>query len=180
MKLKNKKSKKIPLVTNGNFYEIAEIDSHAKVIFENILKLESEIKGFDEKEFSKLKVDVDKKQLELSNIDQQIGIITEKISKGEENIKKMKESITELTTVKKYISSLDEIQDNIFSRDGPVATSLRSWALNTISAKASEYLALLNTKIQRIALSEKQETSLLLVIQKMKFWTWNLLVVEKK
>jgi exonuclease SbcC len=44
---------------------------------------------------------------------------------------------------------------NIFSRDGPVATSLRSWALNTISAKASEYLTLLNTKIQRIALSEK-------------------------
>ena len=155
VEIKKQKIQKIPLVTNGNFYEIGEIDSHAKVIFENILKLESEIKGFDEKEFSKLKVDVDKKQLELSNIDQQIGIITEKISKGEENIKKMKESITELTTVKKYISSLDEIQDNIFSRDGPVATSLRSWALNTISAKASEYLALLNTKIQRIALSEK-------------------------
>jgi exonuclease SbcC len=36
-----------------------------------------------------------------------------------------------------------------------VATSLRSWALNTISAKASEYLTLLNTKIQRIQLSEK-------------------------
>ncbi|NNM35896.1 MAG: SMC family ATPase, partial [Nitrosopumilus sp.] len=42
-----------------------------------------------------------------------------------------------------------------FSRDGPVATSLRSWALNAISAKASEYLTLLNTKIQRILLSEK-------------------------
>ena len=155
VEIKKQKIQKIPLVTNGNFYEIAEIDSHAKVIFENILKLESETKGFDEKEFCKLKVDVDEKQLELSNIDQQIGVITEKISKGEENIKKMKESITELTTVKKYISSLDEIQDNIFSRDGPVATSLRSWALNTISTKASEYLALLNTKIQRIALSEK-------------------------
>ena len=36
-----------------------------------------------------------------------------------------------------------------------MATSLRSWALNTISVKASEYLALLNTKIQRIFLSEK-------------------------
>ena len=47
------------------------------------------------------------------------------------------------------------IQSNIFSRDGPVATSLRSWALNTISTKSSEYLTLLNTKIQRIQLSEK-------------------------
>ena len=50
---------------------------------------------------------------------------------------------------------LNEIQNNIFSRDGPVATSLRSWALNAISAKASEYLALLNTKIQRIQLIRK-------------------------
>ena len=43
----------------------------------------------------------------------------------------------------------------MFNRDGPVATSLRSWALSMISAKASEYLAMLNTKIQRIELSEK-------------------------
>jgi exonuclease SbcC len=50
---------------------------------------------------------------------------------------------------------LGSIQSNIFSRDGSVATSLRSWALNTISTKASEYLTLLNTKIQRIQLSEK-------------------------
>jgi len=32
---------------------------------------------------------------------------------------------------------------------------LSSWALNTISVKASEYLILLNTKIQRISLAEK-------------------------
>ena len=30
-----------------------------------------------------------------------------------------------------------KIQNNVFSRDGPVATSLRSWALNAISAKAA-------------------------------------------
>lgn len=50
---------------------------------------------------------------------------------------------------------LDSIQTKVFSRDGAVATSLRSWALNAISTKASEYLTLLNTKIQRIQLSEK-------------------------
>ena len=35
------------------------------------------------------------------------------------------------------------------------AKSLRSWALEVISVKASEYLEKLNTKIQRISLSEK-------------------------
>ena len=148
------KKQKIPL-TNGNLLEISQIDSHAKMIFENILKLEMETKGFDEQEFTRLKQSVEQKQSELSSIDQQIGAISEKISKGEEQIKIIQNAISELQVVKEYVINLDEIQSNVFSRDGPVATSLRSWALNTISAKASEYLTLLNTKIQRILLSEK-------------------------
>ena len=102
-----------------------------------------------------LKKNVNEKQVELSSIDQQIGAILEKISKGIEQIKIIENAISELSIVKEYVTNLDEIQNNVFSRDGPVATSLRSWALNAISAKASEYLALLNTKIQRIQLAEK-------------------------
>lgn len=149
------KKQKIPLTTNGSLVEISTIDTHAKMIFENISKLEDETKGFDEHEFNSLKISVNDKQMSLSQIDQQIGAISEKISKGEEQIKVIEKAIVELITVKEYVTNLNEIQTNIFSRDGPVATSLRSWALNTISAKASEYLTLLNTKIQRILLSEK-------------------------
>ena len=155
IKLKKLQIQKIPLAVNGNLLEIAQIDSHTKVIFETISKLESETEGFDEHEFLNLKKTVNEKQMDLSTIDQQIGAIKEKIFKGEEQIKSINDAILELTIVKKYIKNLDEIQNNVFSRDGPVATSLRSWALNTISAKASEYLSLLNTKIQRIKLSEK-------------------------
>ena len=93
--------------------------------------------------------------MNLSQMDQQIGAILEKIAKGEQQVKVIQNAITELKIVKEYVENLNEIQSNVFSRDGPVAISLRSWALNTISAKASEYLTLLNTKIQRIALSEK-------------------------
>jgi exonuclease SbcC len=138
-----------------NLSEISQIDTHAKTIFENITKLETETKGFDEYEFSKLKESINEKQRTLSQIDQQLGAISEKISKGEGQIKIIQSAVTELKMVKEYVENLNEIQTNIFSRDGPVATSLRSWALNTISAKASEHLTLLNTKIQRIALSEK-------------------------
>ena len=138
-----------------NLSEISQIDTHAKTIFENITKLETETKGFDEYEFSKLKESINEKQRTLSQIDQQLGAISEKISKGEGQIKVIQSAVTELKIVKEYVENLNEIQTNIFSRDGPVATSLRSWALNTISAKASEHLTLLNTKIQRISLSEK-------------------------
>jgi len=148
------KKQKIPLTT-GNLLEISHIDSHAKMIFENISKLETETSGFNEREFTSLKKLVNEKQMNLSQIDQQIGAISEKISKGEEQLKVIQSAISELMIVKEYVTSLDEIQTNVFSRDGPVATSLRSWALNTISAKSSEYLTLLNTKIQRTSLSEK-------------------------
>lgn len=155
IEMKKTSVKNIPLISKNNMLEISQIDSHSKTIFENILKLEEEVKGFDESEFSNLKISINEKQTKLSQIDQQLGAITEKISKSEEKIITIKKAITELKTVTEYMSQLDAIQSNIFSRDGSVATSLRSWALNTISAKASEYLTLLNTKIQRMQLSEK-------------------------
>ena len=155
IELKKKNVQNIPTFSNSNLLEISQIDSHSKTIFNYILKLEKEVKGFDEVEFSILKNSIDEKQTKLSQIDQQFGAIIETISKNEEKIKKINTTINELKTVKEYMVDLDSIQSNIFSRDGTVATSLRSWALNTISVKASEFLTLLNTKIQRMQLTEK-------------------------
>ena len=147
--------KKIPLVSKNNLLEIANIDSHSQMLFENISKLEEETKGFEEGKFLNLKNLVDEKHLEISEIDQKLGAITENIVTCEENISRIKKSVEELKKVKEYVEDLDAIQTNVFNRDGVVATSLRSWALNSISSKASEYLTLLNTKIQRMQLSEK-------------------------
>lgn len=155
--IKNKRQnvQNIPLSSSYNLLEISEIDTHAKMIFEDISKLESETKNFDEKEFQNLKINIDEKQVNLSKIDRQIGAVSEKIIQGEEKIKSIQIALKEVKLIREYINGLDNIKTNIFSRDGTVATSLRSWALNTISAKASEYLTVLNTKIQRIQLSEK-------------------------
>ncbi len=155
--IKQKKSsiQNIPSFSNSSLLEISQIDSHSKFVFENICQLENETKGFDEEEIINLKKLINEKQTNLSIVDQQLGAIKEKISKNEQQVKKLTEVISELKTVKEYMVQLDSIHSNIFSRDGSVATSLRSWALNTISIKASEYLTLLNTKIQRMQLTEK-------------------------
>ena len=146
---------KLPITDNSDLKEMSQIDDHSKGILENILKLEVDTKGFSEKEFLNLKNTISEKQTSLSQMDQQIGGILEKIDKAKRQIETIQKVILELKIVKKYVSKLDKVQTNIFSRDGSVATSLRSWALNSISVKASEYLSFLNTKIQRIALSEK-------------------------
>jgi len=146
---------KLPLANNNDLKQISQIDDHAGLIFESISKLELETKGFSEEEFVNIKKTIMKKQTDVSQIDQQIGGMLEKIDEAKKQTDVIQKSILELKKVKGYISRLDKIQTNIFSRDGSVATSLRSWALNSISVKASEYLSFLNTKIQRIALSEK-------------------------
>jgi len=153
--LKKQSIQKIPVTINESLFEISQIDSHAKTIFENITKLEYEIKGFNENEFLILKKSINEMEVNLSQMNQQLGAIIEKITKNQEQMAIKEKIISELKIVKKYVEELDAIQKNVFSRDGPVATSLRSWALNTISTKSSEYLMLLNSKIQRIFLSEK-------------------------
>ncbi len=156
IELKKKNTQKIPLtITSGNLIEVAELDSHTKILFSSISKLEQETKGFDETVFKNLKNSMINKQTNLSEIDQKLGGVSENISKNECQIKIIENVIVELRVVRNYSNELNSIQTNVFNRDGPVATSLRSWALNTISIRASEYLILLNTKIQRILLKEK-------------------------
>ena len=149
---------KIPSnITVGNLIEIATIDSHTKTLCNTISQLEQETKGFDAIEFSQLKTLIDEKQSELSALDRQLGAILDRTNQAEEKIKILSSTLRELEIVKNYVENLEQIQNRVFNRDGSVATSLRSWALTTISAKASEYLTLLNTKIQRISLEEKSK-----------------------
>ena len=147
---------KMPITLNSvGLVEVSSIDTHAKMLYDKIVNLENETGGFDPNEFIKLKNSFEEKRKKLSDIDQQFGAITEKIKVGQEQISKKNHVLRELKVVKQYVSELDEIHQNIFNRDGLVATSLRSWALRAISEKASEYLIMFNTKIQRIFLSEK-------------------------
>ena len=150
------KIENVPLVmTNSGLLQASEIDSHAKTLYLNIDRMQKEIVGFDQNEFLKLKINLESTKKEISRIDQEYGGITQKILQSHNRLNEIKSILHELVYVKDYITRLDEIQNNIYNRDGPVATSLRTWALSTISSKASEYLEMLNTKIHRISLTEK-------------------------
>ncbi|HSD04349.1 MAG TPA: SMC family ATPase, partial [Nitrosopumilaceae archaeon] len=144
----------INIVSSGNLVHLA-IDSHSQTLLETISLLQEETKGFDLDEFKNLKISLDQARKSLSGIDQQLGAIAQKILDAKKQQEKISKVLGELAFVKQYVSELDKIRSQIFNRDGPVATSLRSWALNLISLKASEYLAAFNVKIQRVSLVEK-------------------------
>ncbi len=156
IKMKVKQMQNIPLTVNsGQLVEAASLDSHAKTIYENIISLEKSTKGFDQQEFLKNIASRDDSMTRLSQINQEYGEISGNIKNAKMELEKLGSTLTELKLVQSYVTELEHIQENVYNRDGPVGKSLRSWALEIISQKASDYLEKLNTKIQRISLSEK-------------------------
>jgi len=156
IKMKIKQMQKIPLTVNsGQLVETATLDSHAKTIYENIISLETSTKGFDQQKFLENIQSRESSRHRLSQINQEYGEISGKIKQVKMELDKLGSTLKELKHVRGYVTELELIQKNVYEREGPVSKSLRSWALEIISQKASEYLEKLNTKIQRISLSEK-------------------------
>ena len=156
IKEKVKKIKDIPITINsGQLLEASSIDAHAKMKYEKILQIEKTTSGFNQEEFLLKKKDLIQNRDRLRQIDQEFGAISNRIENAEQQLEKNRIILDELHNVRKYVIELENIQKNVYSIDGPVAKSLRSWALDIISQKPSEYLEKLNTKIQRISLSQK-------------------------
>ena len=154
--MKNKLIKKIQnSLSSENITESVLIDSHAKKIFEKMLRLKKLTKNFDKEQFFIQKQNLEKSRQKLNLIYEEHGALKQKLNNSEKDLTKLTETIKELEIVKDYVTQLDQIQNIVFYRDGPVAKSLRSWALNTISYKATQYIEMLNTKIDRIRLTEK-------------------------
>ena len=156
IKEKVKKIKDIPITINsGQLLEASSIDAHAKMKYEKILQIEKTTSGFNQEEFLLKKKDLIQNRDRLRQINQEFGAISNRIENAEQQLEKNRIILDELHNVRKYVIEFENIQKNVYSIDGPVAKSLRSWALDIISEKASEYLEKLNTKIQRISLSQK-------------------------
>ena len=156
IKMKVMQMQKIPLIVNsGQLIEGASLDSHAKTIYESIISLEKSTKGFDQQEFLKNIESRGVSMRKLSQIDQEYGEISGKIKNAKIELEKLGSTLKELEQVQGYVGELERIQNDVYNRNGPVGKSLRSWALDIISQKASDYLEKFNTAIKRIALSEE-------------------------
>jgi exonuclease SbcC len=147
--------KEIPLeIGIGNLMQYA-IDDYSTDTIKSITLMVEETQDFDINNFRNLKLKLEQQRHVLSSLDQDIGAVNTKLKLYKDESEKISSILIELEEVKQYVSSLETIRGQIYNRDGPVATSLRSWALGMISQKASEYLSTFNVKIQRISLEDK-------------------------
>ncbi len=130
------------------------IDDYSKDLINSILRLREESIGFSEVKFKEL-------ESSIKGIGEEEKNIIASIASTEDKIKDVSKGIDELNIVKeildyarRYIDMLERIRNNVFHRDGPVAKSLRSWALRQISIMASEYAKLFDIGVSSIELKE--------------------------
>lgn len=148
--------KEVPLEvsTTGNLTQFA-IDEYSTNAIRSIMSLIEETRGFDAESFRNIKSKLEPQRRLLSTLDLELGAVTTRLKDHKEEFEKISHTVGELHDVRQYVSTLEAIRGQIYNRDGPVATSLRSWALGMISQKASEYLTTFNVKIQRLILEDK-------------------------
>jgi DNA repair protein SbcC/Rad50 len=131
------------------------IDHFSKSLVENITKLKYQVKDLRIQDYLDAKLNHTRLSDALLEINMKIGSSQKSIQQATKVIDDSNKILTELDYAAKYITILDKIRSTVFNRDGMVGLSLRSWALKTISYKASEYAAMFNIGISRIDLAEK-------------------------
>lgn len=131
------------------------LDNYSKDLTSKILHLLKETRNFDNEKYEQLKdkhKELVAKQLEL---EEHVGEYKSKFERAKDECSKLENVIKELNKASKYVKMLEVIRNNVYNRDGTVGMSLRTWALKTISKKASEYTAMFNMSISRLQLTEK-------------------------
>ena len=141
----------------GDMKMANKISPQAQMYANKLASLGSKLDSSISVRLSDVQINLENTQNKLDEAMENHGAFAESVKKFEQNIAHNRNLKIQLETVKKYINKLDSIQE-AFHRDGTVATSLRSWALTIISNACSEYLAALDTRINRITLSEKKRT----------------------
>ncbi len=137
---------------NLSAYKLDEYSANLIDIIQNMRNdvIEVDLNSYQQKKLTKNKLSV-----EMVNIHNQKAILEKTIVDIQRENSEFQTLITELSSAAKFISDLENIRSTVFNRDGIVSSSLRTRALNLISAKASEYINIFNVGLSKITLIEK-------------------------
>jgi DNA repair protein SbcC/Rad50 len=131
------------------------IDDFSKTLVKKITDMREQVVGLKMQEYTNSKLRRTRLSNELLEINAKLGAAEVVINECENTIDTSNKILSELESATELLTNLENIRSRVFNRDGPVALSLRSWALKILSAKASAYLSLFKIGVSRIDLAEK-------------------------
>ena len=132
-----------------------KVDDYSANLIDVIMKMRSDLVDINLSVLNQKKLVRNKLSSELIEIQNQKAVLEKAISNLENEITEFDKLASELYSVSKFISDLEKIRSMVFNRDGVVSSSLRTWALNLISIKSSDYINTFNVGISKISLLEK-------------------------
>lgn len=132
-----------------------KVDDYSANLIDVIMKMRSDLVDIDVSVLNQKKLVRNKLSSELIEIQNQKAVLEKAISNLENEIAEFDKLASELYSASKFISDLEKIRSMVFNRDGVVSSSLRTWALNLISIKSSDYINTFNVGISKISLVEK-------------------------
>ncbi|HYO05571.1 MAG TPA: SMC family ATPase [Phototrophicaceae bacterium] len=143
----------------GNYADanllLYRVDDYSANLIDVIMKMRSELVDIDLSVLNQKKLIRNKLSSEIIGIQNQKAVLEKSISNMENEITEFDKLTSELHSASKFISDLEKIRSMVFNRDGVVSSSLRTWALNLISVKSSDYINTFNVGISKISLVER-------------------------
>jgi len=144
------------MLESEQFQEVAIIDSTSTSMYDNLVKLEKKSKEFDEIDFEGLKKEFKESMDEYDKDVKELGRIEAILDTSKDDIENLTPIVEELNLAKKYVENINKINSDIFSTQSKTFTGLRYFALRKISDRASNYLEILKTQVQRVNLFQER------------------------
>jgi DNA repair protein SbcC/Rad50 len=132
-----------------------KLDEYSANLIDIIQSMRNDVIEVDFNSYQQKKLTKNKLSAEMVSIHNQKAILEKTIVDIQRENSEFQTLIIELSSAAKFISDLENIRSTVFNRDGIVSSSLRTRALNLISAKASEYINIFNVGLSKITLIEK-------------------------
>ena len=140
------------MLESEQFQQVAIIDSTSTSMYQNLVELEKKSKEFDENEFGRLENELENVEEKYSSDMEELGRIKAILDTSSSDIKNLSPIVEELKLAKEYVTDIEKINSDVFSTQSKTFTGLRYFALRKISDRASNYLEILKTQVQRVNL----------------------------
>lgn len=132
------------------------VDGHSKQMLNDIITLSVEARKFDEEHYERVVRELE--ELRGKAILVKAGEVERckgDKERAESEIVRLRNGLSIAERTSDCIKVLETIREKVYHRDGTVSSSMRSWALNQIGLKASDYARLFGIGISTVTLKEK-------------------------
>ncbi|HET8793429.1 MAG TPA: SMC family ATPase, partial [Nitrososphaeraceae archaeon] len=132
-----------------------KVDEYSSDLIDKIANLRDDVVDVDSNLFRQKKMTKNKVSNDLMELHKDRAVLEKTIIDLEKETSITDSLISKIESVSRFIDDLEKIRSRVFNRDGIVSSSLRTFAMNLISLKASEYIQIFNVGLSRISLIEK-------------------------